>query len=208
MKSHRFLTTACITVAVVVLAPGGAAGTLTAVASEVAQPEYTEADVRFMQGMIVHHAQALEMTALVPTRSERAEVQLLARRITVAQDDEMALMRAWLAARDEPVEPAPSRASQGGHGQPGHHLMPGMLDAAALERLAAADGDEFDRLLLEYMIRHHEGALEMVAELFAVDGAGQEPEIFQFATHVDSDQRIEIARMRTLLESINNRGRE
>jgi uncharacterized protein (DUF305 family) len=167
-------------------------------------PGHTAADVRFMQGMIVHHAQAVEMTALVPARSARADVRRLAARIAVSQEDEMAQMRQWLENRDEAVPEVPG--PDGPHAQHGHHgdaheLMPGMLDAAAMARLRAATGAEFDRLFLEGMIRHHEGALIMVAELLATDGAAQEPEIFQFASHVESDQRIEIERMRRLLEA-------
>lgn len=157
-----------------------------------------------MQGMIAHHAQAVEMTALVPDRAARADVRLLAMRIAVSQEDEMELMRRWLENRGEAVP-----ALDAGHGAHAHHgdpgagpdLMPGMLDAAGMARLRAATGPEFDRLFLEAMIAHHEGALVMVAELMATDGAGQEPELFQFASHVDSDQRIEIGRMRRMLEA-------
>jgi uncharacterized protein (DUF305 family) len=207
---HRPCRAACI-VALAMVVLSGAGSALSATQPEHAQswqPEYTQADVRFMQGMIVHHRQAVEMTALVPERSARPEIRLLARRIDIGQADEMALMRRWLEDRDEPVEGAAGDHAHGGHHGHAthgaeHDRMPGMLSPEEMERLAAAAGDEFDRLFLESMIRHHEGALEMVAELFATDGAGQEPEIFQFATHVDSDQSIEIARMRTMLESIN-----
>lgn len=154
-------------------------------------PPPSEADVRFMEGMIVHHAQALEMTALVPERAEGADVRLLATRIDISQRDEMAVMRRWLENR------APVASGHDHHGD--HDLMPGMLDAEGMARLRDATGKEFDRLFLESMIRHHEGALVMVAELFATDGAGQESEVYQFASHVDSDQRIEIARMRRML---------
>jgi uncharacterized protein (DUF305 family) len=171
---------------------------------------YTEADVRFMQDMMVHHAQAVEMTALVAARTERADVRRLAARIEVSQEDEMELMRRWLEARGEAVpDPhahhAPAAAHHGpaghhGRQDAGHAGMPGMVSAEDMARLRAATGPEFDRLFLEFMIHHHEGALVMVAELMATDGAGQESEIFQFASHVDGDQRIEIARMRRMLE--------
>jgi uncharacterized protein (DUF305 family) len=162
---------------------------------------HTAADVRFMQGMIVHHQQALEMASLVPDRSERPDVRLLARRIEASQDDEIALMGAWLQRRGEEVPEVDGVAHAGGHGaHPGHDAMHGMLTPAELTRLAAARGDEFDRLFLSAMIRHHQGALQMVAELFASDGAAQETEIFNFASHVDSDQRIEIARMTRMLQ--------
>jgi uncharacterized protein (DUF305 family) len=166
--------------------------------AESARPPHTAADARFMQGMIPHHAQALEMTALVPARTERDDVRLLARRIELSQDDEIALMRGWLRARGESDAPADAHHEHGGHAA----LMPGMLTPEEMARLEAARGSEFDRLFLELMIRHHQGALTMVAELFAADGAGQEAEIFQFATEVDADQRVEIRRMGEMLGAV------
>jgi uncharacterized protein (DUF305 family) len=175
-------------------------------------PGYTEADVRFMQDMIVHHAQAVEMTALVASRAGAPDVRRLAARIEVSQEDEMELMRRWLEARGETVPDAHAhhahhapaghqgRHEAHGHQDAGHVGMPGMVSAEDMARLRAATGRDFDRLFLEFMIHHHEGALVMVAELMATDGAGQESEIFQFASHVDGDQRIEIARMRRMLE--------
>ncbi|CAN5890946.1 DUF305 domain-containing protein [soil metagenome] len=162
------------------------------------QPRHTEADVRFMHDMLAHHAQALEMTSLVTARTRSEDIRLLAQRIEASQEDEMALMRRWLEARGEEVPSAD--AHHGHHGAGGHHRqMPGMLTPEELARLAAATGAEFDRLFLEFMIRHHEGALVMVANLFSSEGAGQDGEIFQFASHVAADQRIEIARMRRML---------
>jgi uncharacterized protein (DUF305 family) len=149
-----------------------------------------------MQGMIGHHAQALEMTALVGTRTHRDEMRLLARRIELSQADEIALMRGWLQRRAEPVP------SEHAHHVPGATLMPGMLSPEEMDRLAAATGAEFDRLFLELMIKHHDGALTMVSELFANPGAGQEPEIFGFASDVDADQRIEIDRMSAMLSEL------
>jgi uncharacterized protein (DUF305 family) len=158
---------------------------------------YVAADVRFMQHMIAHHVQALVMTRLVPSRSRRADVGLLARRIEASQLAEIERMRRWLTERGEGV---PQTEPHAGHqsGAPPHADMPGMASAEELARLARMTGAEFDRLFLELMIRHHEVALTMVAELFASEGAGREPEIFQFASHVDADQRAEIARMRRL----------
>ncbi|HET9984288.1 MAG TPA: DUF305 domain-containing protein [Longimicrobiales bacterium] len=164
---------------------------------------YTEADVRFMQGMIAHHAQALAMTALVPARSARDDIRLLAERIEVSQRAEIAMMRHWLEARHEEAPNEDAHAEHHEHheaaGQP--MLMPGMLTAEELARLAGATGAEFDRLFLSFMIRHHEGALEMVGTLFASQGAAQEPETFRFASDVDADQRAEIARMRRMLDA-------
>jgi uncharacterized protein (DUF305 family) len=167
---------------------------------DLAGPSHTPADVRFMRQMIAHHAQALEMSALAPERSSHDQVRLLARRIAMGQADEMALMEQWLRARGEAVEDPAEAHRHHDHEAP--HPMPGMLTAPQMARLAAASGAEFDRLFLEAMIFHHEGALAMVEELFATPGAGEEAEVYQFASHVDGDQRIEIARMYRLLNSL------
>jgi len=160
---------------------------------------HTEADVRFMQGMIAHHAQAVTMASLVPARSSRQDMRLLAERIDVSQRDEIAMMRRWLEKRHEQ---APSLDSGPAHDAAGHQmLMPGMLTEEQMAELAKVTGPEFDRLFLEGMIRHHEGALTMVAQLFATPGAGQEPELFGFASDVDADQRAEIRRMRAMLDA-------
>lgn len=165
------------------------------------QPRHTEADVRFMQGMIAHHQQALAMSALVPARSSREEVRLLARRIEVSQQGEIGMMRRWLEAHGEPVPAADAQHAH--HGAGGHQAtMPGMLTEQEMARLAAARGAGFDRLFLELMIRHHEGALLMVKELFGRPGAGQEGEVYQFAAEVAGDQQIEIDRMRGMLGSL------
>jgi uncharacterized protein (DUF305 family) len=169
------------------VAPPGAA-------AKPAAFQHTDADVKFMQGMIGHHAQALEMTALLYTRTTRADMKLLAERIDVSQTDEIKMMKRWLEARGLAVP------SEHAHHMPGATLMPGMLTAEQMARLAAAKGEAFDRLFLEGMIRHHEGAVVMVAELFAAPGAAQESEIFDFASHVDGDQRMEILRMRGMLK--------
>ncbi|HEX8359957.1 MAG TPA: DUF305 domain-containing protein [Longimicrobium sp.] len=162
-------------------------------ARDTVRPRYTAPDVKFMQHMIAHHAQALEMTRLVPERTTRQDIRLISERIEVSQRDEIGMMQRWLRARGQEV-PEAGHA----HGGTGHAGMPGMATPAEMARLAAARGDEFDRLFLQYMIRHHEGALVMVAELFASPGAGQEGEIFGLASEVEADQRSEIARMRTL----------
>jgi uncharacterized protein (DUF305 family) len=164
--------------------------------ADTGRRRHTAADADFVRHMIGHHAQALEMTKLVPSRGSRDDLKLLAQRIDVSQQDEIALMRQWLRRRGEalPAADAHHHAAMG-HGQ----LMPGMLNAAELDRLAKASGNEFDRLFLEYMIRHHEGAIAMVRTLFSTPGAVQETETYRFATDVEADQRAEIARMRTLL---------
>ena len=172
------------------VAPGAPAA-----AQATSAQRHVEADIRFMQGMIGHHAQALDMAALVPTRTDRPEMRMLAERIEVSQKDEIAFMRRWLTDRgaEAPV-PDPGHAHHG-------HLMPGMLTPGEMARLGQARGTAFDRLFLEGMIRHHQGAIVMVKELFDAGGA-QESELFRFASDVDTDQRAEIARMRALLASL------
>src|SRR5471030_2282175 len=165
-------------------------------ASDLSKVQYTGADIKFMQGMIGHHAQAVEMVALVPSRSSSDDVRKLALRIDVSQKDEMNMMREWLQARSQQL-PDP-RA----HHMMGTTLMPGMLTPEEMERLAAAKGADFDRLFLEGMIKHHAGAITMVQELFATDGAGQTPEIFSYASDVDADQRMEIDRMGSMLKEL------
>jgi uncharacterized protein (DUF305 family) len=163
-------------------------------------PRWSPADIAFMQGMIGHHAQALRMTALVPGRSARADVRLLAERIEAGQRSEIAQMRQWLRTRGlDTAAMAGQHQHQHAGGADDHGMMPGMLTEPQFEALAAATGAGFDRLFLESMIRHHEGAVTMVATLFFTNGAGQEPEVFRLASDVDADQRAEIARMRAML---------
>jgi uncharacterized protein (DUF305 family) len=175
-------------------APGAASRVVSAEsAADLSKVGYTAADVKFMQGMIHHHAQALDMVALVPDRTSRDDMRKLAQRIEISQADEIKMMQRWLEARGQEV-PGPHA-----HHMPGAPLMPGMLTPEEMAQLAAAKGSEFDRLFLEGMIKHHGGALTMVQELFATPGAGQESEMFAFASDVDADQRMEIDRMRGML---------
>jgi uncharacterized protein (DUF305 family) len=158
----------------------------------------TDSVVTFMQGMIDHHAQALRMSALVPQRAARPEIRLLAERIGVSQRDEIAQMRRWLLARGQSV---PARDAHA-HAAMGHgHLMPGMLTQPQLDSLAAATGSGFDRLFLQGMIRHHEGALTMVAALLA-SRRNLDAETFRIVSEIDADQRAEIQRMQSLLRSM------
>lgn len=166
-------------------------------AVDLSKVRHTPADVRFMQGMIGHHAQALEMTALVPSRSGSEGMRKLALRIEVSQADEIKMMQDWLKRRGQAL---PDPHALHAHGAT---LMPGMLTAEEMARLAAAKGAEFDRLFLEGMIKHHGGALIMVKELFSTPGAGQESEIFAFASDVDADQRMEIDRMGAMLQELH-----
>ncbi len=163
-------------------------------ATDLSQVQYTGADIKFMQGMIGHHAQAIEMAALVPTHTSNDGLKKLALRITVSQEDEIGMMQHWLRERGQRV---PDRNEMHRHGAT---LMPGMLTPDEMQQLATARGADFDRLFLEGMIKHHGGALTMVQELFATPGAGQEPDIFSYASDVDADQRMEIERMAAMLK--------
>jgi uncharacterized protein (DUF305 family) len=174
-------------------APGQATRVIRAdQAADLSGVRHTAADVKFMQGMIGHHAQAIEMTALLPSRTQREDMKMLGLRISLSQEDEIKMMRHWLEARGA----APP--SEHAHHMPGG-MMPGMLSPEEMASLAAAKGPAFDKLFLEGMIKHHEGALTMVKELFATEGAGQESDIFAFANDVDADQRMEIDRMIDML---------
>lgn len=169
----------------------------TAAATDLSGVEATAADIEFMQGMIGHHAQALEMTALLYNRTEWQDMRLLAERIDVSQADEIGMMQGWLEARGQD-------APEGNeHHQHAGMLMPGMLTPEQMAELAEARGTAFDRLFLEYMIMHHQGAVIMVEELFASAGAGQESVIFGFASDVVADQSMEITRMRRMRGAID-----
>lgn len=159
---------------------------------------YTHADVQFMQRMIAHHAQALVMTGTVPTRTGRKDLRTLAERIDASQQAEIEMMQRWLKERDE-VVPSPDGPHAHHESDGVHALMPGMLSEAELARLSGKKGARFDRLFLQYMIRHHQGALTMVSTLLGAPGAAQEPEIFRFVSDVDADQNAEITRMRKML---------
>ena len=165
-------------------------------AVDLSKVGHTPADVRFMQGMMGHHAQALDMSALVPPRTSREDMKLLAKRIEISQLDEITMMQDWLKARGQNVPDAHA------HHAHDYKPMPGMLTAEEMTRLAAAKGVEFDRLFLNGMIKHHAGALLMVEELFSNAGAGQDSEINAFASDVEADQRMEIDRMAALLKEL------
>jgi uncharacterized protein (DUF305 family) len=163
-------------------------------------PPRSPVDVEFMQGMIMHHAQAVEMTALMASHTENKELRLLGARISSSQSDEIRFMKRWLASRGEPVSMATS-------GMPGMNmprapmaLMPGMLTPEQMAALRKAKGSVFDRLFLTGMIQHHDGALTMVKDLFDTAGAGQDAELFNFATDADNSQRAEIRIMQAMLE--------
>ncbi|HEX7090345.1 MAG TPA: DUF305 domain-containing protein [Longimicrobiales bacterium] len=168
-----------------------------------ARMRYTPADVRFMTGMIAHHAQALVMAGLVPERSSNSSIRTLAARIINAQKDEIARMQQWLRGRGQPVpEVHIEGTTMMVHGAEHAMHMPGMLTPEQLRELEAARGVEFDRLFLKYMIQHHRGAISMVRELFATDGAAQDEDAFRLASDIRVDQDTEIARMELMLAAL------
>jgi uncharacterized protein (DUF305 family) len=169
-----------------------------------ARMRFSEADVRFVTGMIAHHAQALIMAGLAPTHGASPTVQTLAARIINAQKDEIALMSQWLSERDQPV---PEVHIEGTtlmvHGGAHDMSMPGMLTPEQMRTLDAARGEEFDRQFLTLMIQHHRGAVTMVNTLFATDGASQGDQIFKLASDISADQTTEIARMERMLAALS-----
>jgi uncharacterized protein (DUF305 family) len=177
-------------------APGKPSKTLPS-STKGSLPPRSLADVEFMQGMIMHHAQAVEMTALIASHTENKELHLLGARIRSSQSDEIGFMKRWLAARGESLSMTMPAMDMSGKSMA---LMPGMLTPEQMEALRKAKGAEFDQLFLTGMIQHHNGALTMVKELFDTAGAGQDAEIFNFATDVDSGQRAEIRIMQAMLE--------
>ena len=180
-------------------APGKPSKTLPS-STKATLPPLSQADVEFMQGMIMHHAQAVEMTALIPSHTENKDVRSLGARISSSQSDEIKFMRRWLASRGEATSMAmPEMPGMDKSGEP-MALMPGMLTSEQMEALRNAKGAQFDKLFLTGMIQHHNGALIMVKDLFDTAGAGQDAELFNFATDVDSGQRAEIRIMQSMLE--------
>ena len=201
-------------------APGQSNKTLTPETANAPPRKPSKADVEFMQGMIMHHSQAVEMTELLRTRSKDTEVQALGKRISISQTDEMAYMKQWLTDRGEPISEHGSMDMAGmdmagmdmagmdmaGMDHMDHMnmgampMMPGMLTPAQMKALAAATGPEFDHLFLTGMIQHPTGALTMVKDLFQSPGAGQDPQLFDFASDVDNTQQAEIDIMRHMLK--------
>ena len=191
---------------------------------------FTEADIAFMQGMIHHHAQALEMVQLMEGRTNARDLIMLGKRIDISQKSEIKLMANWLkeAGAEVPMMADPAyvsgahmrhgshasgHSSHAMHGsgagmhdaaESGHAMMPGMLSHDQMQQLTEASGDTFYRLWLRFMIQHHEGALTMVDTLFSQAGAGQNQDVFHFASEVDIDQGIEIMRMRQMLKNVSS----
>jgi uncharacterized protein (DUF305 family) len=174
-----------------------------AAAPAEARPAVNPADVEFMSGMIPHHAQAVIMAGWAPTHAARQDVAILCERIVVGQRDEILTMQNWLRDRGLPVPDATStKMKMNMDGMEHDMLMPGMLTDEEMAALDRARGPEFDRLFLEGMIRHHQGAIDMVDKLFKSYGGGQEELVFKFASDVYADQGIEIDRMNKMLESV------
>jgi uncharacterized protein (DUF305 family) len=202
------------------------AARLPAQSKAAASHNYTQADVDFVQGMIFHHAQAVVMSDWAATHDAQSNLQTLCKRIALSQRDEITVMQHWLRERQLPV-PDPLHTLPSNHGSAhdtsgmsmpgmamGNHsmgmtmgdspkMMTGMLTPEEMRQLDVARGAAFDRLYLTGMIKHHEGALDMVAKLFASPGGGQQSEIFALATDVDAGQRAEIARMEAMLNTLN-----
>ncbi len=161
---------------------------------------FTPADVRFISGMISHHAQAIVMAGWAPSHGASQSVRTLCERIINAQTDEITLMQNWLRDRHQAVPDAkavPMRMMMNGVEQ--EMLMPGMLTDEQMKQLNQANGTEFDRLFLRLMIQHHQGAITMVKQLFATPGAGQDEAVFKFASGVNADQSTEVDRMQKML---------
>lgn len=169
--------------------------------ADTGSAQYTAADVHFMSGMIQHHAQAILMAGWAPTHGASPAVRALCERIVVGQRDEIVLMRRWLGDRHEPL-PDTGTAHMMMPGMAHAALMPGMLTAEELVQLDHARGQEFDEQFLRYMIRHHQGAITMVNQLFAARGAGEEEPVFRFAANVFADQTTEIERMQRMLADL------
>lgn len=198
-------------------APGAASRTITAgEALSLSRTTFTAGDVAFMQHMIVHHGQAVEMVALLEAQGQSVTIKRLGQRIALSQEAEIAIMRTWLTDRGQPLEmPGMDHAAHGGmdhsmHGDMSGEaaapsetaIMPGMLSPAQMQRLAAAHGPAFDRLFLEGMIQHHKGALDMVDGLLAQANAAEDPMLSDFTTSVVADQSAEILRMQSVLSDL------
>jgi uncharacterized protein (DUF305 family) len=174
----------------------------------LSESPYTDADVSFMQNMIVHHSQAVDMGVLIPDRSDHKGVRLMGHRIAITQSSEIEMMRTWLRRRGQELE-APEGHSHhhGGHRASGASgddvpIMTGMLSAKQMRELAATKGREFDRLFLSGMILHHQGALDMVENLLVEEGAGEDAEMSEFLASIVADQSTEILRMQAMLSEL------
>ncbi len=203
MRTRSVLGAACV---VAVIVSGGAVRQSNDAAEPKPRPDlvrapYSQADIDFMSGMIPHHAQAVIMAGWAPSHGARSDVSILCERILVGQRDEIAFMRNWLRDRGQTVPDATStRHRMKMNGVEHDMLMPGMLAPEEMAALDKARGSEWDRLFLTGMIRHHEGAIKMVDDLFASYGALQDDDVYKFASDVYADQSTEIERMQKMLD--------
>jgi uncharacterized protein (DUF305 family) len=224
MRTFSWRVAACLFTAALISACGaatqssppivqpGAPGQATQVvgaeqARDLSKVGATPADVKFMQGMIHHHAQAIDMTELLKTRTGSEGMKKLGMRIQVSQTDEIKMMQNWLRAHGQEA-PDPHAMHMPGMIMPGMDhgpMMAGMLTPEEMVKLAGLKGLEFDRFFLQGMIKHHEGAITMVKELFASPGAAQDSAIYAFASDVVADQQMEIDRMSGMLAAIKER---
>lgn len=184
--------------------------------ADSARMRFTDADVRFMTAMIHHHAQAIEVSRLAPARTDSRSIRTLAARVINAQQDEIATMQTWLRDRGQPVPElhitdeavmvhSPAGSEHAGHamgGMTGMMDMPGMLTPDQIRQLGQSRGEAFDRLYLTLLIEHHNGAVTMVHELFATDGAAQDEDAFRLASDIQVDQVTEVARMERMLAAM------
>ena len=215
-KTPCWRTATSLLVVPLMMAAAGASAPLPAQSAMAAPHRYVQADVDFMQGMIIHHAQAVVMSDWAASHGARSNLLILCKRIALSQRDEITMMQQWLLEHHL-TAPDPLHMLQGVHSpmhdssgmnMPGMDMgahpmmMTGMLTPAEMRELDAARGPVFDDLYLTGMIKHHQGALDMVARLFATPGAGQQPEISSFATDIDAGQRAEIARMQAMLTTL------
>jgi uncharacterized protein (DUF305 family) len=169
---------------------------------DLVRAPYSQADTDFMSGMIPHHAQAVLIAGWAESHGARPDVLVLCQRMVVGQRDEIEFMRTWLRDRDQPVPDAnATHHRMKMNGVEHDMLMPGMLTPEQLAQLDKARNAEWDRLFLTFMIRHHEGALKMVDDLFESHGALQDEDIYKFASDMYADQEIEIERMHKMLEA-------
>ena len=208
MRTRSVLGAACV---VAVIVSGGAVRQSNDAAEPKPRPDlvrapYSQADIDFMSGMIPHHAQAVIMAGWAPSHGARSDVRILCERILVGQRDEIAFMRNWLRDRSQTVPDATStRHQMKMNGVEHDMLMPGMLTPEEMTALDKARGSEWDRLFLTGMIRHHEGAIKMVDDLFASYGALQDDDVYKFASDVYADQSTEIERMQKMLSSLDKK---
>ena len=210
MHHHRLLANifalALITLTLTPLAGIAQQGPDPKARPDLVRGPYNEADVAFMQGMIPHHAQAVLMAKMAKTHGAREDVRILCERILVAQSDEITLMRNWLRDRGQFVPAADATHHKHTMNGVAHDmLMPGMLTPEEMVALDKARGPEWDRLFLAGMIKHHEGALSMVDDLFESYGALQDDDMFKFASDVYADQTTEIDFMQKMLNAMSSK---